>query len=119
MNVEAPGTAVLRLGDRHLDMIAGLRGVHFDRRDIVFIASALLDNDLDVGSVPGANLDRAVERRERHVRLAGHGEVLFVALDVLPQVRADHLDAARPGERCGQRSSRENPAQRERVSRTN
>ena len=79
-----------------------------DRRHIVVVAPALLDDHLDVGLVPGPDLDGAVERRQRHVGLAGDGEVLLVALDVPVQVGADDVDAA-----WGREQRRERRRQRE------
>ena len=68
VEVEAAVIA-LRLGHRDLDPVAVLLRLHLDRRDIVLVSPALLDDDLDVRLVPGPNLDRAVEGGQRDVGL--------------------------------------------------
>jgi len=93
MHVE---TVMPRFGHGDFDAVAGLLGVHVNRGHVLVVASALLDDHLHIGAVPRTNLDRAIESGQRHVGLAGHGELFLVALDVPDSVdRADDVDASR------------------------
>ena len=108
----------LRLGHADLDAVAVLFRLHLDRGDIVVVAPALLDDHLNVGLVPGPDLDRAVEGGQRHIGLARDREMLLVALDVLVQVGADDVDAARGGEQRRERRRQRKSLDVERTDRT-
>ena len=81
--------------------------LHVDDGDVFLVAPALLDDDLDVGLVPGANLDRTVERGQHDLGLAGDRKELLLPLDVSgpAQVGADDVDTTRCDEQHHQSAS--------------
>src|SRR6266566_1047471 len=91
--------------DRHL--VAALLAPDLDGGGGVLRDGAFLDDDFDVGLVPRADLDAAVEGVQVEIRRAGRREMFGLALDVLSAVGADKIDTA-----CRCQQSRESECSR-------
>src|SRR5206468_1581905 len=78
--------------DRHL--VAALIAPDLDGGGGFLRDGAFLDDDFDVGLVPGADFDAAVEGVQIEIRRAGDREMFGLALDVLSAVGADKIDTA-------------------------
>src|SRR5213596_1284213 len=91
--------------DRHL--VAALIAPDLDGGGGFLRDGAFLDDDFDVGLVPRADLDAAVEGVQIEIRRAGRREMFGLALDVLSAVGADKIDTA-----CRCQQSRESERSR-------
>ena len=104
-------------GQPHVDddVVPGLLGMNVNPGSPFFVVRPLLDGDRHVLSIGGSDLDRAVEGRQRHVRLAADGEALLFAIDIL--LGAD-ADARRAGDRDRCQAQRHRRAGHAKMNRT-
>ena len=96
-------------GQPHVDddVVRGLLGVNVNPGGPFLAVRPLLDGDRHFLPIRRSDLDRAVEGRQRHVRLAADGEALLFAIDIL--LGAD-ADARRAGDRDRRQAQRHHGA---------